>query len=182
ALRANAPVDVFLLNATGYDNWKSFVSNGSSTANDLRIAKSLEGRGAVMLYENVTNATMPVSFVKPIYVQNNPNITFGLLGQGKFYILSTLFPAADNSKATVNSTLAPSINISRSISEAKSLSSVGIVATLMLVVSFIIILVGILRQDKSKQKEELKPEAVEELYKGIKNSSSETQSGKIKET
>ncbi|MCL5680325.1 MAG: hypothetical protein M1465_03240 [Candidatus Marsarchaeota archaeon] len=181
-LRASAPVDVFVLNATGYGNWKNFVSNGSSTANDLRIAKSLEGKGAVMLYENVTNATMPVSFVKPIYVQNNSNITFGMLGQGKFYILSTLFPATNNSKATVNSTLAPSIDISQSISDARSLSLVGIAATLMLIVSFVVILIGILRQDKSKQNEELKPEAVEELYKGIRNSSSETQSSKIKET
>jgi len=179
-VRSSAPIDVFLLNATGYNGWKSLASNTSTTANDLEIAKALEGKGALILYANVTNATVPVSFVKPLYAQNDSNLSLGILGHGMFYVLSTISPYSNTRKATVNSTIALNISIGNSLDKAKSLGYVGAVATLMLVVSFIVILVGILRQDKSKQKEELKPEVVDELYKGIKNSSSAENSSDTK--
>jgi hypothetical protein len=43
----------------------------------------------------------------------------------------------------------------------------------MLIAGLIIILIGIMKQDKKKQSEEIKQEVVDKLYKGIKNSSSE---------
>ncbi len=44
-------------------------------------------------------------------------------------------------------------------------------ATLLFIASLVIILIGIMKQDTKKQKESIKPEIVDELYKGIKNSS-----------
>ncbi|MEM0154526.1 MAG: hypothetical protein QW814_01675 [Methanothrix sp.] len=176
--RSNLPLDVFLLNSTGYSAWQTDI-NGSATAADyLAIAKRLEGNGAIILYSNVTNATIPVTFSKPIYLQNESNLSFGILGQGKFYVLSSIAANSLAHNATVKSTLAEGVSIGKSASSLGEFSFTGMAVTIMLIAGLVIILIGIMKQDKKKQSEEIKPEIVDELYKGIKNSSSENREAK----
>ncbi|MEM0201684.1 MAG: hypothetical protein QXR73_00710 [Candidatus Micrarchaeaceae archaeon] len=176
--RSNLPLDVFLLNHTGYSLWRTDINGSATAANYLAIAKRLEGNGAIILYSNVTNATIPVTFSKPIYSQNESNLSFGILGRGRFYVLSAISANSSVHDATVKSTLAEGVSISNSANKLSEFSFVGMVVTIMLIAGLVIILVGIMKQDKKKQSEEIKPEIVDELYKGIKNSSSENHTAK----
>lgn len=171
--RSDVPLDVILLNGTGYGLWRTEVNGSAAATGYLTLAKSLEGRGAVIIYTNITNATIPVTFSKPVYSQNESNLSLGILGAGRFYVLSAISPSSAVSKATVKSTLAEGITLGNSANRLSEFSLAGITVTIMLIAGLIIILIGIMKQDKKKQSEEIKQEVVDKLYKGIKNSSSE---------
>ncbi|MCL4387775.1 hypothetical protein M1567_01330 [Candidatus Marsarchaeota archaeon] len=171
--RSSAPLEVFLLNGSGYGLWRAEVNSSATSADYLSIAKGLEGRGALIIYDNATNATIPVTFSKPIYSENESNLSFGILGAGRFYVLSAVSPYSTVSNATVKSALAEGISLGGSANKLTEFSLSGIVVTLMLIAALIIILVGIMKQDTKKQAEEIKPEVVDALYKGIKGTSSE---------
>ena len=170
--RSNEPLDVILLNSTGYGLWKAGV-NSSAALGYLSLAKSLEGKGAIMIYSNATNATIPVTFSVPAYAENESNLSLGLLGAGRFYVLSAISQHPNVSTATVKSTLAEGISLGNSANRLDEFSLAGITVTIVLIAGLIIILIGIMKQDKKKQSEEIKQEVVDKLYRGIKNSSSE---------
>ena len=173
--RSDLPLDVILLNSTGYGLWRA-EANGSTAAGYLKLAESLEGKGAVIIYSNVTNATIPVTFSQPVYSQNESNLSLGILGPGRFYVLSAISTGSIGNSATVKSTLAEGISIGNSAGRLSEFSFAGIAVTIMLIAGLIIILIGIMKQDKKKQNEEIKQEVVDELYKGIRNSSYEDSS------
>ncbi len=172
---SNKPINAFLANSTGYKAWKALNLN-SSDASSLTAVKSLEGKGVLIAYENVTNATVP-AYSGAFYVYNNTNMTLGLLGSGTFYFITTLYDS-NEVHASVNGTFIKNVTITGLISKAKDLSYDSLAVTVLFILSLIIILVGILKQDKSKQKEEIKPEVIDELYKNVKTQRQSEHAGK----
>jgi hypothetical protein len=170
--RSNSPLEVFLLNGTGYGRWKAAINGSENASGYMALAKRLEGKGALMIYYNVTNATIPVVFSKPVYAQNESNLSLGILGSGRFYVLSAMSPRSEAGNATVKSTLAEGISLYGSSGIAGEFSFAGMAVTITLVAGLILILIGIMKEDAKKHDDDIKPEAVDELYRGIRNSSS----------
>ncbi len=171
--RSNVPLDVILLNGSGYGLWRAEANSSATAKAYLSLAESLEGKGAVIIYSNVTNATIPLTFSKPVYTQNESNLSLGILGAGRFYILSAISQSPTVGDATVKSTLAGDISLGSTTGVLSEVSNAGIAVTITLIAGLVIILIGIMKQDKKKQGEDIKQEAVDKLYSGIKNSSSE---------
>lgn len=165
---SNHPLNMFLLNKTGYDALENSITKNSSVSTDFKIVEGLEGRGAIMIYQNATNVTIPATFEKPVYTINDSNLSLGLLGSGRFYITTTLYNPSGASPVTVKSTLVSNVAISNALGSAEGLSVEGIAVTILLISSFVIILIGLLKQDKKKLKEEINPEVIDDLYRGIK--------------
>ncbi len=83
----SSKANIYFLNQSAYTSWHTYASANTPSAHGLNFVKSLEGKGALMIYNNVTGATLPQlsneSGYKPIYV----NDTGTALSPGKYYIV-----------------------------------------------------------------------------------------------
>lgn len=163
---SHSRINAFLANSSGYSEWKALLGNSTGTAKELQTAKALEGKGVLILYENVTNATVP-AYSGAAYYTNNSYLSLGVLGKGSFYFVSTLYNPSIEGKSVVNGTLVNNISIGNLAGKARSFSEMSILVTILFMISLVILLVGIIKQDNSKQNEDIKPEVVDELYKNI---------------
>lgn len=69
------PINVYLFNRSAFDNWSSRVISSNYSNKSLYYAKSLENRGALAIYTNVSNFTLPqqngISNGNRVYAANN---------------------------------------------------------------------------------------------------------------
>ena len=173
-VEANKSVDVSLLNASAYALWGSSISSNKSAYGYAEAARSLEGRGAILLYENVTNATYPYTYAQPAYATNNTNATFGILPIGRYYIIVNGHNSSEGQIA-VNSIVVGDVSVAENYDTLKSIGLLSVVAVLLFVIGLIIIIVGLFRKDKNKQGSEMSQEAIDKLYSGIRNTPTATE-------
>ncbi len=77
----NQPINVYLFNKSAFDNWSSKVISSNYSNKSLDYAKSLENHGALAIYTNVSNFTIPqqngVSNGNQVYTANNNSTKSG---------------------------------------------------------------------------------------------------------
>ena len=94
-ISSKRPLNFYLLNSSTFGEWASYMGSNTSVAanaSGFAYAKGLVGKGAVTIFRNATNVTMPYistyAISGPYYQSNSSNISIGELPHGKYYVVA----------------------------------------------------------------------------------------------
>ncbi len=168
-LTGNYSVNAYMFNASGYDAWRGDVGVNGTTG--LDAAKALEGRGALMIYENVnllyvhsgfntTGASANVSpnTTRPVYTAPLINVS----PAGEYYIvLDNGVPSASHSEnleaaikyldPTSQSALENNPNFVTAKNSINTLGEIGAVVVIAFIVGIIVTLYGVFSKPKEPE-------------------------------
>lgn len=182
------PVNAYLFNSSAYTSWSNAVSSNTPVPG-LAKAVSLEGNGTFFIFRNASLASVPailngVSNTVNVYM-TSPNATYKP-GTYYFVIDNTNGSASTNSVVyarvkylppVTNSTIQTGAYGALS-NEFQTAIELGAVFFFALVVGTVILIIGLMRKRKGEaeipppgreklEKDEVNPEYVEKLYRGI---------------
>lgn len=172
-------VNAYLFNGAGFGAWNSIVS-GNTMAIGLNSAIDLEGRGALIIYRNVTFASVPP------YIQE-ANVTPIYMSNASIANVSTYYFVIDNTNGSASSSKQVDVTTKFGSFQSSALSSLsglqtafdlGLVFFVLLVAGLLALVLGILRKPKGDaemppvgmklKKDEVNPAYVNRLYRNLR--------------
>ncbi len=179
-LKLSGKANVYLFNGSGYAAWHGDMA-GTAPATGLSYAKSLEGSGTILIFNNVTIASTPETGTPALY--NSINQT-AFLPPGPYYFVvdNTNGSLSSGSTVAVNASYPqPLTNNVLSVISSKegNLVYLGIAFFLTFVGGIILLIYGYTRKPEGEElpasypgkslkgKDDISKEYIDQLYKGI---------------
>ena len=176
-IKSSAPLNVYLFNGSAFQQWKSAMAVDRENGGAKAI--SLEGRGAVIIYENSTLVSIPPvansTGVTPAYDAGSSNSTFS---PGEYYFVMDNSKGSSSSNTVVSSRIifVPTLN-SKEEAALKGGHLPGFIVDaaieggvmLLLFIGGIVSLVyGIISKEKTDGEETEKiSKEIDDLYKNV---------------
>lgn len=155
-ISSKSPLNFYLFNSSAFGAWALHMGSNvsvASGASGFAYAKSLIGKGAVTIFHNANNATMPYisnyAASGPYYQSNASNISIGELPHGKYYVVADNTFGSASHNSSVNSTMliySPSIKVSSLRSYGYTVVAGGTVSVLAIISGIVILIIGLLKR------------------------------------
>ncbi|EET90474.1 MAG: hypothetical protein LVQ97_02925 [Candidatus Micrarchaeales archaeon] len=155
-ISSKRPLNFYLLNSSTFGEWASYMGSNTSVAanaSGFAYAKGLVGKGAVTIFRNATNVTMPYistyAISGPYYQSNSSNISIGELPHGKYYVVADNTFGSASHNSSVNTTMliySPDIKVSSLRSYGYTVVAGGTVSVLAIISGIVLLIIGLLKR------------------------------------
>lgn len=163
--------NVFLFNQSAFTAWNS--SMPSQPYNGLKLAESLEGMGAMVIYSGTPAALVPPTLsYPPAYISNALNESTGVVPAGAYYAVIENMNGTLVNANPINATFVylPAVTSKLASQSFIRFSAEGIAAILLFVAGIVLAVYGAMRPSPAQAAKGVPTQAeVDALYHGIRS-------------
>ncbi len=160
----NNPINFYLFNNSGFNKWNNSMSNNQNKLNGFIQANSLINNGSLLILKNTSLIEFPKISSSLIF---KANLTKQPLNQTYYFVIDNT-----NGSKSVNKTITAEITYiyigSKLLVKVYTLMAIfGLISFIILIAGIVFIIFGALKNNKKKKIEEELPTDIKKIYSQI---------------